>query len=166
MLSLIIGSLLFVCSSYIGYAVMQHYKKRYNFLSSLCDYYFALQQGISYLKLPLEQITRNFCNGKKGDLYAMLENYCLLLNSGYYDKNNCKDLASSKLLTAFEQNTLGEVFYSLGKSDYDTQLSDIKSYLNIWKPILDVAKQNYSKYGILAFKLGILAGLALLLICV
>ena len=97
-------------------------------------------------------------------LGKMLAKYILLLKNGSYRKEDCAAIVRSRLLTGYEQNALAEMLYSLGKSDIDTQLSELNKYRALISPIAAEAGNNYKKYGSLAFKLGILAGLAALLI--
>ena len=71
---------------------------------------------------------------------------------------------NTKLLTGYEKNVVAEMLFSLGRSDLDTQLAELSKYRANLTPISESAKQNYKKYGALSFKLGILAGLAAMLL--
>ena len=164
MLKLLVGAALFVCCGYVGYGVSAHYRRRYNLLVGVIGYIDALINGISYLQSTLEELTSGYAGEKKDDLGKMLAKYILLLKNGSYRKEDCAAIVRSRLLTGYEQNALAEMLYSLGKSDIDTQLSELNKYRALISPIAAEAGNNYKKYGSLAFKLGILAGLAALLI--
>ena len=159
-----IGSALFVCFGYAGYAIGAHYKKRYCFFVALNEYVSALENGISYLQTTLGELTSSFLEGKKGAFADVLGKYSEALAKGAVKKEDCREAVKTRLLTGYEQGILAEMLYSLGKSDVDTQLAGLAKYKAVFAPITDAACQNQKKYGTLAFKLGILAGLAALLI--
>ncbi len=164
MLKLLVGALLFVCCGYVGYGISAHYRKRCNLLVSALGYLDHLENGVSYLQNTLGELTLSYCQGKKDEFCKILKKYSGLLEGGYVMKEDCIAAAKSRYLTAYEQSLVAEMLFSLGKSDLDTQLSDIKKYRAAFSPIEDAAKSNQKKYGTLAFKLGILSGLAAMLV--
>ena len=87
-----------------------------------------------------------------------------LLEKGAFSKQDCMQAVNTKLLTGYEKNIVAEMLFSLGRSDLDTQLAELSKYRANLTPISESAKQNYKKYGALSFKLGILAGLAAMLL--
>lgn len=164
MLRLLLGAALFVCCGYAGYAVSAHYRKRYNLLVGVNGYIDALQNGISYLQSTLGELTSSYINDKKDDFSLILGRYSDLLSKGAVSKQDCKMIAKTRLLTGYEQGIIAEMLSSLGKSDIDTQLAELAKYKSLLAPITESARLNQKKYGTLAFKLGILAGLTALLI--
>lgn len=164
MLKLILGAALFVCCGYAGYGISAHYRKRYNLLVGINGYIDALENGISFLQNTSEELTKGYIGEKKDDCSAILNRYLNLLGKGTFSKDDCFAAVKTHLLSGYERQILADMLFSLGKSDLDTQLSELKKYRALFAPVTESAKQNHKKYGTLAFKLGILAGLAALLI--
>lgn len=164
MLNIALGAVLFVCSGYIGYAVGSHYRRRSNLFVGITAYIDSLEKGMSFLQSTLGELTENFISDKKDDLSVMLGKYLFLLKKGAVTKEDCKSILKTRLMNGYERGVFAEMLFSLGKSDLDTQLADLARYKALFAPITESAKQNYKKYGALSFKLGILAGLAAMLL--
>lgn len=164
MLKIFVGALLFVCCGYVGYGVNAYYRRRSSLLSEMIGYIDALEKGISFLQSPLREITCSYVADKKSDAAKMLSGYVGLLEKGGFSKQDCLKAVNTKLLTGYEKNLVAEMLYSLGRSDLDTQLSELSKYRANLSPIAESAKDNFKKYGALSFKLGILAGLAAMLL--
>ena len=164
MFNVALGAILFVCSGYVGYAVGAHYRKRSNLFVGITAYVDSLEKGMSFLQSTLGELTENFVSDKKDDLARILNAYLSLLKSGSVSKEDCKNATKTRLLNGYEQGLLAEMLFSLGKSDLDTQLAELARYKALFAPITETARQNYKKYGALSFKLGILAGLAAMLL--
>lgn len=164
MFNIALGAVLFVCSGYIGYAVGSHYRKRSNLFAGITAYIDSLEKGMSFLQSTLGELTENFVSEKKDDLSTILCRYLSLLKNGAVSKEDCRNAVKTRLMNGYEQGLLAEMLFSLGKSDLDTQLADLARYKALFAPIAESAKQNHKKYGALSFKLGILAGLAAMLL--
>lgn len=164
MLNIALGAALFVCSGYIGYAVGSHYRRRSALLQGICAYIDSLEKGMSFLQSTLGELTENFVSDKKDDASAMMRRYLSLLGNGAVTKEDCKVAVKTRLLNGYEQGVVAEMLFSLGKSDLDTQLTELARYKALLLPIAESAKTDYKKYGALSFKLGILAGLAAMLL--
>lgn len=164
MLKLLIGAVLFVGCGYIGFCVNGYYRKRADIFKDVLGYTDSLEKGISYLQSTLGELTDGYASDKKGEFGEMLRKYSSLLRGGAFSKIQCSEAVRSRFLNAYERNALCEMFFSLGKSDLDTQLAELAKYRALFSPIAENASQKYKKYGALSLKLGILAGLAALLI--
>lgn len=157
MYSLIAGAALFVCCAYIGLGVSDWYKKRRLFFDALIDYLDALERGIKYAKTPLPKLTRDFAADKKGDLFVMLREQ--------FAENTADGKSKSKtlLLTSYEKKAVSDMLASLGKYDTDTQLAELGRYRALFEPIRAASAKKYDTTGKLAAKLGVLAGIAVML---
>lgn len=164
MLNLLIGAALFICCGYVGYGVSNHYRRRSNLFVGILGYIDALENGMSYLQTTLGDLTSGYIADRKDDTGKILQRYLKLLEKGSFSKNQCLEVVKCGLMTGYERNIFAEMLFSLGKTDLDSQLAELKKYRALIAPISENAKQNYKKYGSLAFKLGILAGLAALLV--
>lgn len=164
MLKLLVGALLFVCCGYVGYGINAYYRRRSSLLTEILGYIDALEKGISFLQSPPLEITLSYVADRKSDAVKILSEYVELLKKGEFSKQDCLKAVNTKLLTGYEKNVFAEMLFSLGRSDLDTQLAELSKYRANLTPISESAKQNYKKYGALSFKLGILAGLAAMLL--
>lgn len=148
----------------MGYGINAYYRRRSSLLTEILGYIDALEKGISFLQSPPLEITSSYVADRKSDSSKILSEYVELLKKGEFSKQDCLKAVNTKLLTGYEKNVFAEMLFSLGRSDLDTQLAELSKYRANLTPISESAKQNYKKYGALSFKLGILAGLAAMLL--
>lgn len=148
----------------MGYGINAYYRRRSSLLTEILGYIDALEKGISFLQSPPLEITSSYVADRKSDSVKILSEYVKLLEKGAFSKQDCLKAVNTKLLTGYEKNVFAEMLFSLGRSDLDTQLAELSKYRANLTPISESAKQNYKKYGALSFKLGILAGLAAMLL--
>lgn len=148
----------------MGYGINAYYRRRSSLLTEILGYIDALEKGISFLQSPPLEITSSYVADRKSDSSKILSEYVELLKKGEFSKQDCLKAVNTKLLTGYEKNVVAEMLFSLGRSDLDTQLAELLKYRANLTPISESAKQNYKKYGALSFKLGILAGLAAMLL--
>lgn len=148
----------------MGYGINAYYRRRSSLLTEILGYIDALEKGISFLQSPPLEITSSYVADRKSDAVKILSEYVELLKKGEFSKQDCLKAVNTKLLTGYEKNVVAEMLFSLGRSDLDTQLAELLKYRANLTPISESAKQNYKKYGALSFKLGILAGLAAMLL--
>lgn len=148
----------------MGYGINAYYRRRSSLLTEILGYIDALEKGISFLQSPPLAITSSYVADRKSDSSKILSEYVELLKKGEFSKQDCLKAVNTKLLTGYEKNVFAEMLFSLGRSDLDTQLTELSKYRANLTPISESAKQNYKKYGALSFKLGILAGLAAMLL--
>lgn len=148
----------------MGYGINAYYRRRSSLLTEILGYIDALEKGISFLQSPPLEITSSYVADRKSDAVKILSEYVELLKKGEFSKQDCLKAVNTKLLTGYEKNVFAEMLFSLGRSDLDTQLAELSKYRANLTPISESAKQNYKKYGALSFKLGILAGLAAMLL--
>lgn len=148
----------------MGYGINAYYRRRSSLLTEILGYIDALEKGISFLQSPPLEITSSYVADRKSDAVKILSEYVKLLEKGAFSKQDCMLAVNTKLLTGYEKNVVAEMLFSLGRSDLDTQLAELSKYRANLTPISESAKQNYKKYGALSFKLGILAGLAAMLL--
>ena len=148
----------------MGYGINAYYRRRSSLLTEILGYIDALEKGISFLQSPPLEITSSYVADRKSDAVKILSEYVKLLEKGAFSMQDCMQAVNTKLLTGYEKNVFAEMLFSLGRSDLDTQLAELSKYRAYLTPISESAKQNYKKYGALSFKLGILAGLAAMLL--
>lgn len=164
LISLIAGGILFIVSTYIGMVIRKHYKKRRDFFRDFDEFLTMLENEVSFLKTPLKTIISNFSAEKKGEFVKFLEGYSTLMDSGTpltYD--NIKKKAGLGFLKQPEADYVFQFFTGLGKTDAKTQLLEIKKTMAKNSDCLAKAEKDFKNNGALAYKLGILLGLAVMI---
>lgn len=165
MISLIAGAILFFCSAYIGIEIRKYYRKRVRFFSLWLEFIDQLTTQISYLRTPLYEIIDSFLKDKKGEFCDVLLKY-----KGQISKiDDCDKSINSHcdklgFLKAQEKELFNGFFKMLGKTDWNTQVLNLKNYRQNVLEIQQLTIKNLKQNGFLAYKLGILIGIAILII--
>lgn len=162
MLTIIAGSMLFIASSYIGMQVKRHYAKRKQYIADLLEFIEHYENQISYLKTPLNEIIAKYCDNKKGEIVKMLHRLIEYLNN----KKLGEETLQSSLLSRGENQAIMSYFLAIGASNMANELNKIKSIKGVIISMLGKSREQYNKNGLLAYKLGVLIGIALMLIVV
>jgi stage III sporulation protein AB len=163
MISLYAGSLLFVSSSYIGFQIRKHYLRRKEYLKDLIELMDIMINEITYLKTPISEIMLNFSIDKKGEIKRVVSAYTDYIKNGEVDNDILKTLHSS-FLSNNENMTINRTLISIGKSNIVNEVTKIKALRAQLELFLKNATEQYTTTGVLAYKLGILAGIALMII--
>ncbi|MEG1964052.1 MAG: hypothetical protein RR123_04160, partial [Clostridia bacterium] len=148
MLTLVCGGALCCCSSYIGFAINWHYKKRNIFFSEMLNFIDFVTDNISFLKSPLQNIITTFIQNKKNDFAKLLWEYLNILQSGQnVNLQNLSNLLNLNLLKNDEKELVINFFNSLGKLDSETQLFNLKNYKTQIKKFGEQAEKKLKVTG-------------------
>ncbi len=163
MLKLAIGGILCFISAYLGIIGKSYYDKRYRYLSDFNDFLLLLIDGISYAKDRLPEITKKYIASSKGEFSRNLNNYIVVIESTQ-EKEKISKCFDSKYLKKIDKAYLSEFFTALGKFDYDTQLSRLNLCKAEMEKTLIKAEKDCKSTGNLLSKLGLLLGIAIMII--
>ena len=164
MLELILGGVLFACCAYTGMGIRAYYRKRKEMFEQYAGYLDYLQEDIGFLKTPLVECTREYCKGKKGEFIKILSRYCSMLEEGKVSREDFDELFSSPYIEKRYRKELSYVFYGLGKVDADTQTENLRKARAAAEAPLNFYKKKYETTGTLAFKLGVVLGIAAMIL--
>ena len=165
MISLISGGLLFIASLYLGVGIRAYHRTRKRFYEELLTFNRILGEEISYLKTPVKQIVKDFITDKKGELSVMLAKFLDVMETEViYTADKIAQDIKTPYVTKEECRLIGEYFCALGKSDAATQMLTIKHYGIKFEEIFKKAREEAQTTGELAYKLGILIGIGLMII--
>ncbi|MDE6605678.1 MAG: stage III sporulation protein AB [Clostridia bacterium] len=164
MLKFAISGVLCFVSAYLGIAGKNYYDKRCKYLKDFDDFLSSLRDGISYAKDKLPQIGRKFLAGGKGAFYSDLEEFICLAESGNPSQEQVKKCFDSKYLSKFDKILLKEFFSELGRFDYDTQMSRLDLTVSQLKKTIEKAEKDRRTTGSLLPKLGLILGIAIMII--
>lgn len=163
MLKLAIGGILCFISTYLGITGKSYYDKRYKYLADFNDFLLSLIDGISYSKDRLPEIAKKYLSSSKGQFGKNLSEYLSLIETCQEGEKigKCFDC---KYLKKSDKEYFKDFFLSLGKVDYDTQISRLNlSKAEIGK-MLSKAEKDCKSTGNLLSKLGLLLGIAIMII--
>ena len=161
MLNLLAGGILFLCSAYIGLQIKRHFKRRRDFFDDLIVFIDMLTDEISFLKSPLPKILERVAQERQGDLAEMLISYSELIQSGQdTGQQSLQNALNLSRLTTGEKDVVLTFLAGLGKTDAKTQLMALKNYRNKFEQNHKEAEKKFKSTGVLAYKLGILVGIA------
>ncbi len=146
-------------TSGVGYVLASKYRQRKVFFLQFAQFNERFLREISYTKRPLKEFIESFAY--KGEFADLLKSYLEQLG-----KEGGELFSEFSFISAEEEKTLKEYFRSLGKGDSDSQrnyFSNAKEVINEYK---NKAETEYKKYADLYVKLGVLIGLAIIIIII
>ena len=164
MLKFAISGVLCFVSAYLGIAGKNYYDKRCKYLKDFSEFLSTLRDGISYEKDKLPQICRKFISCGKGAFYVDLGEYADLVDSGDTSQDKVKKCFDSKYLAKSDKVLIKEFFSELGKFDYDTQISRLDMTASQLKITIEKAEKERKTTGNLLPKLGLVLGIAIMII--
>ena len=163
MLKLAIGGILCFICAYLGIVGKNYYDKRFKYLADFNDYLLALIDGISYSKDRLPEITKKYLTTSKKQFANDLSEYLRLIESGESEDKIAKCF-DCKYLKKGDKEYFKDFFLTLGKVDYDTQISRLNLSKAETQKMLTKAEKDCKTTGNLLSKLGLLLGIAIMII--
>lgn len=160
----LIGILFCLCVL-VGYVFSSKYTKRKRFFDSLISLAEKLSLEINFSRERLHVLIENFDEKNKRNLLGIDTNFV-----EYLDKK--VDLSTDELfkkidiLKQEEKDAVFLFFKTLGRSDVENQTKEIQSFVNRFRDIKSQCEVDHKKYGSLSLKLGIVAGLFLVVILI
>lgn len=164
MLKFAISGVLCFISAYLGLSGKKYFDKRYKYLKDFNEFLSLLRDGISYAKDRLPQIGRKFISSGKGAFCEDLEEYINLIENGNPNEEQVKKCFNSKYLSKSDKVLVKEFFCELGKFDYDTQISRLDMTSSQLKKTVEKAEKECKTTGNLMPKLGLVFGIAIMII--
>lgn len=136
-----------------GYLTMRSYKRSYVYLDGVCSLINELKRNIAYRRDSAASILQGFKTSSPL-LKKHIEEYIAFAGS--------KDGEPSISRGTLPQSTYEKVkhlFFALGRSDGDGQISELELFGSEFTELRDKSANKSEKYGPLAVKLGFLFGL-------
>ena len=152
---------LLIFTSGIGYVFSLKYRKRKQFFSQFYHFNQKFLQELTYSKRPIREFIQSY--PYKGEFLGLIEEYRQKLGQDnffneYFSENN--------ILSLEEEKWVIEYFEQLGKGDSESQKN---TFLNRSKDLEIFKKESedeYKKYAELYVKLGVLLGLAIIIVII
>lgn len=153
-------TLLFFTSS-VGYAFASKYRKRKQFFTQFNEFNQKFLQELAYCKRPLKEFLELYVY--KSDFLALLEEYRKKIGEDNFFNEY---FSLNTFLTLEEEKFIIEYFKQLGKGDTDSQKSLFSNRAKELELMKNNAEKEHKKYAELYVKLGVLVGLAIIIIII
>lgn len=143
---------------YVGFIFSKKYRTRENFFLALVMLCQKFDVEINYSRQRLKNIFSSLDDKQKKSLHGIDKNFL-----SFIDKESPleKEYLFNRInfLKEDEKDVIFMFFKNLGRSDVDSQSKEIKNFQARFESISTKAIQENKKYGSLSIKLGIIAGL-------
>ena len=150
---------------YIGYRFSNKYKKRAEFFQAMVMLCQKFDVEINYSKERVKNILSGLDVKIKNKLLGIEKNYIAFLEQEQSLEKSVL-FQNISILSQSEQDTIFMFFKSLGRSDLESQSKEIRNYQTRFEEMSNVSQNDNKKYGSLSIKLGIIAGLFLIVLLV
>lgn len=160
----LLGIMFGVCV-FVGYLFSLKYKKRQKFFSALIMLAEKLDVEINYSRDRLKKLISEFDEAHKKNLLSVEQNFIDYLD-GKCELTSENLFKNVTILKASEKDSLFIFFKNLGRSDVENQSKEIKNYIKRFEEMSKTSDVENKKYGSLSLKLGIVAGLFLIVILI
>lgn len=169
MYSIIFGGALCLCSAYIGFAIKKSYDNKKRFFVEWLDFASFLVQNISFLKKPVCDIISDFCAGrekkKNTQFVQLILAYKKLIDTSAPSKESIVAVVKKHCqLSESQQKNANDFFLTLGTIDKESQLNNLKLLIDYINKNIVICEKNCTTVGALAAKLGIVIGVAVMIV--
>ena len=152
-------------SVYIGYIFSRKYKIRANFFQALVMLCQKFDVEINYSRERLKNIFLGLDEKQKKKLQGIDINFLSYINNETnFDRDSL--FINLRFLKEEEKDVIFMFFKNLGRSDVDSQSKEIKNFQTRFETLSVTANNENKKYGSLSVKLGIVAGLVIIVILI
>ena len=163
----LLGFVILIGCSYLGYGLSNYYVKRHRFILDLITFTNHLKVEIGFSKNNLQDIITLHIAEYQMGFKSVLKGYLkALTTSEYVTVENLKEHISTIYLDEPETNQMLQFFNFLGKSDAYNQVEIINKSLNIFNSFLKNSLLEKQKYSGMFKKLGVLTGVFIVLVTI
>ena len=165
MLKYILMAILFIVALSLGAIFSTKYRKRANFFKALVHVCQKLKVEIAFSRERLKNLLNAIDDKTKAQLCGLTENYLSFIDQeSPLDKDAL--FKNISFLKDDEKDLILLFFKSLGRSDVESQSKEIKNFESRFSDIVSQTTAENKKYGSLSMKLGIVAGLAAVILLI
>ena len=159
---ILLATLAAVCV-FIGFVFSRKYRRRAHFYQALLYLCQKFDIEINYSRERLKNIFANLDEKHKNDLQGIEKNFISFLD-GTKPLEKATLFEGVNFLKEDEKDLIFTFFKSLGRSDVDSQTKEVKNFQARFESISSTVNNENKKYGSLSIKLGIVAGLLLVVV--
>lgn len=159
---LIFGGIICIAVSFVGLVIKQKYKANSDFMSAYVDFIGYAKTEISNNKTPIFNIIDNYSAKESNIFTKVLSVISCNLKKDIMDNNSYpKECA---LVDKKRIKSLIVDIESIGKYDSVTEVNKLKSIEERTQKEALKTAEKYKKDGVMAFKLSVLIGIAIMII--
>lgn len=158
----IMGLLAFLCVA-IGYIFSLKYRRRSVFFKTLVMLCQKLDVEINFSRERIRNLIAGFDEKTKKNLQGLDKNYLTYLDNAS-PLDDVSLFQNINFLKQEEKDLILLFFKSLGRSDLSGQSRELNNYEKRFEEFSTGAVNENKKYGALSIKLGIIAGLVLIVL--
>lgn len=158
-------AILFGICLFVGFLVSNKYRQRSAFFKALVLVCQKLNVEISFSRERLKNLVGSFDQQTKKSLCGLADNYLAFIEQeSPLDKESL--FKNIKFLKEDEKDIIFLFFRSLGRSDVDSQSKELSNFEKRFESLVTSSAEENKKYGKLSFKLGIMAGLLIVIVLI
>lgn len=148
---------------FIGYVFSKKYRQRAGFFQALVMLCQKFDVEINFSRERLKNILINLDPKHKARLAGLVENFISYIEqeSSLEKETLFKGIS---FLKEEEKDVIFLFFKTLGRSDVDSQSKETKNYQSRFENLSALANNDNKKFGSLSIKLGIIAGLFIIVL--
>lgn len=166
MLEIIAGALLMTACAYGGVSIKRIFRIRRDTAAFFEEFVQLLKTEVRHLKTPVAQVIELYCAGKKGTGCDMLKKFLASRADGVLTASELKGRIKSIYLSEADNMLIASFLFALGRYDYESELMLLERYSTQFTARKKTAEDELVKKGGMYYKLGVLMGLALMIIVV
>lgn len=152
-----------LATTFIGYMFSRKYRIRANFFQALLFLCQKFDIEINFSRERLKNIFLSLDEKNKSSLKGIDKNFIAFIDGDSpLDKESL--FKGITFLKDDEKDMIFTFFKSLGRSDVDSQSKEVKNFQARFESVAEKVNSDNKKYGSLSIKLGIVAGLLLVVI--
>lgn len=150
---------------FVGFIYSKKYRKRANFFQALVMLCQKFDVEINFSRERLKNIFITLDDRQKAKMAGLIENFLSFIEQ---ETSLEKDtlFKGISFLKEEEKDVIFMFFKTLGRSDVDSQSKEAKNYLSRFENLAVLSNNENKKYGSLSIKLGIIAGLFIIVILI
>lgn len=160
MLNFVLGAILCLCLGYIGIAIKGVYKARVRYFEDYCSFLDELIEEISFYKSPIGKFVESVTEYKRKEFRHTLMGYKCSVGE------NKEFVLESPILKKRDAEIIQNCFNSIGRTDSATQIFNLKNSKIHAEEMLKRANADLKSKGELYGKLGILFGIAVMILVI
>ncbi len=163
----ILLSAVFIIPVYVGFVFSKKYVKKSNFYNGLMGFCNSAINEINFCHTRLKELIDNNMSIANVEYKKFLILYKSYLTEGKGRETFGNEIRENfNYLTNDEIDKIVSFFCNLGNRDVDSELSNINNYLSTFDTYNKVAEENKKKYSPMYIKLGILFGVAVVVVLI
>lgn len=162
---LAVGCIVCGCGTVIGSIICAQYRSRRQFAVDWHAFCVYLKQQIGYLHTPLEKIAAEYIQEHRTSVFTdYLQEYVKIVTAGSIQRDAISKLSARAEVTPNMREKLSTFFVSLGSTDEQSQMQSLAYDCQVLQAYADECRDKEKKQGNLAWKLGFLLGLAVMIL--